>query len=169
LSEAGGEYSLYHNESIGNSEGKDKIIDTMKALLKAKNMCVLATVWEGKPHTSLMAYVANDQGTELYMVTYRQTHKYRNMLKNPEVSLLIDTRDEFGQKDRGQVKALTVTGRFKPIEEEDKKETIRREIIKTHPHLKTLATHQDAEVIAIQATSFLLLDGPTESHFEVVT
>jgi nitroimidazol reductase NimA-like FMN-containing flavoprotein (pyridoxamine 5'-phosphate oxidase superfamily) len=103
------------------------------------------------------------------MVTYRQTHKYRNMLENPEVSLLIDTRDEFGQKDRRQVKALTVAARFKAIEEEDKKEAIRREIIKTHPHLKDLATHQDAEVIAIQATSFLLLDGPSESYFEVVT
>jgi len=59
------------------------MLDTMKALLKTKNMCVLATVSGEKPHTSLMAYVANDQGTELYMVTFRHTHKYRNMLKTP--------------------------------------------------------------------------------------
>ena len=45
----------------------------MKALAREKNICVLATVGGRKPHCSLMAYVTDENCTEIYMVTHKNT------------------------------------------------------------------------------------------------
>ena len=139
----------------------------MKAMVKKKDMAVLATASQDKPHCSLMAYVCNDTCTEIYMVTYRHTQKYKNLAKNPAVSLLIDTRDEVVQ-DRQNVKALTITGQYEAVRDRKKKETIRKNLIKHHPHLQEIIGHEDGEIIAIRIASFLFLDGPTDAYFETV-
>ena len=70
------------------------MLKEMKALVKDKNICVLATAAGGKPHCSLMAYVTDENCEEIYMVTLRSTRKYRNLTENPAVSLLIDNREK---------------------------------------------------------------------------
>ena len=86
----------------------------MKALAKEKDICVLATITDGKPYCSLMAYVTNRACTEMYMVTHRQTQKYQNLVTNPAVSLLIDTRDT---TPRSAARAMTVEGVFGTIKD----------------------------------------------------
>jgi nitroimidazol reductase NimA-like FMN-containing flavoprotein (pyridoxamine 5'-phosphate oxidase superfamily) len=137
-------------------------------MVKKKDMAVLATVWEGKPHCSLMAYLCNDPCTEIYMVTYRHTQKYKNLAKNPLVSVLIDTRDEDMVSHRKQVKALTISGQYQPILDREKKATIRQQMLERHPHLHDIIEHKDGEIIVIHIASFLLLDGPTTAHFHKV-
>ncbi len=85
------------------------MLDQMKALARAKNICVLATVAGRKPHCSLMAYVCDERCEEIYMVTHKNTHKYKNLMHNPSVSLLIDTREN---APRAWARALTVAGFF---------------------------------------------------------
>src|SRR5512137_1024930 len=92
--------------------------DEMKNLLKAGNMCVLCTCAEGKPHCSLMAYVTDDSVTKVFMVTLKETQKYRNFLQNPQASLLVDTRNEPQTAGRGGIRALTVSGTFQVIGDE---------------------------------------------------
>ena len=70
------------------------MLSTMKNLAKEKDMCVLATASGGAPHCSLMAYVTDEDCSEIYMATQRNTQKYKNVLENPFVSLLIDTRED---------------------------------------------------------------------------
>jgi len=70
------------------------MLEEMKALAKQKDICVLATVSDGNPHCSLMAYATDDDCREIYMITQKGTKKYKNLIKNPSVSLLIDTREE---------------------------------------------------------------------------
>ena len=69
--------------------------DRIKAFLKEKDMCVLATTPEGKPHCSLTADVADEEVKSIYMVTHRNTTKYAYLLSNKQVSLLVitDARD----------------------------------------------------------------------------
>ena len=43
------------------------MIERMKELVRRKDICVLATVAENKPHCSLMAYVTDDECKEIYM------------------------------------------------------------------------------------------------------
>ena len=81
------------------------MLEQMKALARDKNMCVLATIAKAKPYCSLMAYVADESCEEIYMVTHRKTQKYQNLIENPAVSLLIDTRE---MTPRTWTQALTV-------------------------------------------------------------
>ena len=144
------------------------MLEEMKALVRQKDICVLATASENQPHCSLMAYTTDDECREIYMVTNKLTRKYRNLMENPSVSLLIDTRDDDTGSGRLNTKALTVEGAFEGIEDKTRKDMIRDRLLGRHPHLGALALHPDAEVFSIKVISFLLLSGPTTSHFEKV-
>ena len=144
------------------------MLEEMKALVRQNDICVLATASQNQPHCSLMAYTTDDECREIYMVTKKLTRKYRNLMENPSVSLLIDTRGEDTGSDRLKAKALTVEGAFEGIEDKARKDIIRNRLLEKHPHLGSLARHPDAEVFSIKVISFLLLSGPTDSHFEKV-
>jgi nitroimidazol reductase NimA-like FMN-containing flavoprotein (pyridoxamine 5'-phosphate oxidase superfamily) len=96
------------------------------------------------------------------MVTHRKTQKYQNLLENPAVSLLIDTREKTS---RTRTQALTVEGTFHRVENETKKVKVRNILLKNHPHLEGFIDHPDAELICIKIEAFLLLDGLTDSHY----
>ena len=144
------------------------MLEEMKALVKEKDVCVLATTSADKPHCSLMAYVTDEDCHEIYMVTHRQSRKYENLMKNPSVSILIDTRDEHLGSRRPNAKALTVGGTFKEIDDKDKKIEVRSKLLDRHPHVKEFLDHPDAEILCIKVESFLLLDGLTDAHYEAV-
>ena len=137
----------------------------MKALATQKNICVLATVAGRKPHCSLMAYVTDENCTELYMVTHKNTKKYKNLMENQFVSLLIDTRET---SPRLKAKALTIAGECTVIEGEKKRQTVRSKLLAVHPHLSEFIHHSEAEILCVRIHSFLLLDGLQEAHFQSV-
>ena len=142
------------------------MIDEMRRLAREKDTCVLATVSRGKPHCSLMAYACDDGGTEIYMATLRETNKYRNLEENPFVSLLIDTREERPGTEGRETKAMTVSGIFERIEDDAKRAVVRDKLLARHPHLSQILDHPDADLLCIRITSFLLLNGLVEAHFE---
>jgi nitroimidazol reductase NimA-like FMN-containing flavoprotein (pyridoxamine 5'-phosphate oxidase superfamily) len=144
------------------------MLKKMKALAKEKDICVLATVAGIEPHCSLMAYATDDDCAEIYMVSYKDTHKYKNMTENSFVSIMIDTRDENASPRLPGTKALTISGVFKRLDEEEKKAFVRRKLLERHPYLKEFLNQPDAEPFVIRVSSFLLLEGLTESHFEAV-
>jgi nitroimidazol reductase NimA-like FMN-containing flavoprotein (pyridoxamine 5'-phosphate oxidase superfamily) len=144
------------------------MLERIKALVKEKDICVLATVAGDKPHCSLMAYVTDDDCREIYMVTHKESRKYENLMKNRSVSLLIDTREEHPGSRRPQAKALTVSGTFNKIDDKQKKIQVRSKLLDRHPHVKEFLDHPDAEILCIRVESFLLLDGLTDAHFETV-
>lgn len=144
------------------------MIELMKRLAKENDICVLATVSGEKPHCSLMAYTTDDDCGEIYMATHRGTKKFKNLMENPSVSLLIDTREEHKGSHRPEAKALTVSGAFERLEDNQKKVWARARLLNRHPHLKEFMDHPDAEVICIKIRSFLLLDGLTDAHFEEI-
>ncbi len=140
-----------------------KMLEKMKALAKEKDTCVLATVSGVEPHCSLMSYATDDDCREIYMMTHKQTKKYRNLLQNEKVSLLIDTREEAGGRE--VTKALTINGVFHRIQGEAKRKEAFARILQKHPHLKKFADSPDAEVFAVRIKSFQLLEGISDSSF----
>lgn len=144
------------------------MLEKMKELIRSQDMCVLATVAENRPHCSLMAYVTDDHCREIYMVTHRNTAKFRNATENPSVSLLIDTRLEDKGERRPRARALTVSGLFERIENPERREAIRIRLLERHAHLRDFAAHPEAEVFAIKILALQLLDGITDSHYEKV-
>jgi nitroimidazol reductase NimA-like FMN-containing flavoprotein (pyridoxamine 5'-phosphate oxidase superfamily) len=144
------------------------MLEKMKALVKEKDICVLATTSADKPYCSLMAYVTDEDCREIYMVTHRQSRKYENLMKNPYVSLLIDTREEHLGSRRPDAKALTVSGTFGRIDDENKRSHVRSKLLDRHPHVEEFLNHPDAEILCIRVESFLLLNGLTDAHYETV-
>lgn len=141
------------------------MLDQMKALARAENMCVLATDAGGKPYCSLMAYATDSTCEEIYMVTRRDTQKYRNLMQNPSVSLLIDSRRH---APRTRVQALTVEGVFRKIESASECERAKALLLKAHPQLASFTDHAEAELLRIKVDAFLLLNGLNESHYEKI-
>ena len=139
------------------------MLQEMKALAREKNNCVLATIAGTKPYCSLMAYVTNRACTEIYMVTHRQSQKFQNLIANPAVSLMIDTRDT---SPRSAARAMTVEGVFQKIKDPAKEKKVRRKLLSAHPHLSEFMGHPEAEVFQIKIKSFLLLKVLTQASFE---
>jgi nitroimidazol reductase NimA-like FMN-containing flavoprotein (pyridoxamine 5'-phosphate oxidase superfamily) len=137
----------------------------MKALAREKNICVLATVGGQKPHCSLMAYATDENCTEIYMVTHKNTNKYKNLMENPSVSLLIDTREI---SPRTKAKALTVEGVCTAIKREEKRKKVHARILEVHPNLSEFINHPETEILCVRIQSFLLLDGLQEAHYQSV-
>jgi uncharacterized pyridoxamine 5'-phosphate oxidase family protein len=140
------------------------LINKMKTLVQEKDTCVLATASGGRPHCSLMSYVVDPECREIFMVTNRGTKKYKNLLENPWVSLLIDTREEDRNLAIGQKKALTINGVFQKVDLARKK-VIRAQFLARHPELRELVDGPEAEIIAIRVQSFQLLEGVQDAYF----
>lgn len=137
----------------------------MKAFTSEKNICVLATVSGQKPHCSLMAYVTDENCTEMYMVTHRNTNKYKNLMQNPSVSLLIDSREV---SPRSNQKALTIEGVCAAIKSEEKRKAVQAKLLAVHPYLSEFISHPKAEIVCVRIRSFLLLHGLQKAHYESV-
>ncbi|NTV43193.1 MAG: pyridoxamine 5'-phosphate oxidase family protein [Syntrophaceae bacterium] len=144
------------------------MLKKMKKIVKDKDVCVLATVMDNVPHCSLMSYVPDRDCREIYMMTQKGTKKFRNLVANRTVSLLIDTREEDCGADRARIKALTVSGVFKTIGDKAKKKLVRQKLLKKHPQLKPFAEDPDAEVFAVKVKTLQLLDGVKTSYFEKI-
>lgn len=90
------------------------MLDKMKTLIRSKDTCVLATSKDNQPHCSLMSYITDDICSRIYIMSLKETMKYRNMKANGSLSILIDTRDEGGEQRGGRSRtlALTIKGSF---------------------------------------------------------
>jgi nitroimidazol reductase NimA-like FMN-containing flavoprotein (pyridoxamine 5'-phosphate oxidase superfamily) len=152
----------------GDFQENSTMLEEMKRLLKEKDMCVLATVSGSRPHCSLMAYATDEDCREIYMATQKQTQKYSNLTANPSVSLLVDTREEHPGSRRPEARALTVTGVFLQTEDEVRKISARKRLLDRHPHLREFLDTPDTVIFGIRITSFLLLQGIMEAHFQAV-
>jgi nitroimidazol reductase NimA-like FMN-containing flavoprotein (pyridoxamine 5'-phosphate oxidase superfamily) len=151
----------YFNERL-------EMLKKMKDIVRSNDLCVLATVSEGKPHCSLMSYVSDEEGQEVFMVSNSGTRKYLNLMQNPNVSLLIDTREEKAGQQRGDIKALTATGAFHPIDDQSKKDSVRTRFLNQHPHLADILNAPGAEIFSIRIKTFQLLNGVKDIFIETV-
>jgi general stress protein 26 len=145
-----------------------KMLEKMKDIVKGNDLCVLATVSEGKPHCSLMSYISDEEGQEVYLISQKQTKKYFNLMENPTVSLLIDTREEEKGQRRIYIKALTVSGEFQTIKDPGEKDLIRAKFLKRHSHLADFLNDPGAEIFSIRTRSVQLLDGVKNAFFETI-
>jgi len=138
------------------------VLENIKQIIRHNDLAVLATCLEDRPHCSLMAYISNQECTLLHMLTLKDSRKFYNISRNPQVSLLIDTR--LLEKTRKQVQALTISGNCSraPGREEP---GLKNELLKRHPQLQDLASQEAAVVLQVRIASFLLLTGVSSPCF----
>ncbi|WP_051202983.1 pyridoxamine 5'-phosphate oxidase family protein [Desulfovibrio aminophilus] len=138
----------------------DIIPDTLRELFLGASHGVLATTGPGGPHASLMGLAPAGAGPGLYLVTGRNSRKFRNLLADPRAALLLDDRAADPRPEPGAVRALTVLGRVRVLEGEEERPAAAA-IAARHPHLRGFVDAPDAAFLLFVAEILQLLEGPS--------
>lgn len=132
-------------------------------ILRENTLCVLCTEANGNPYCSLMTYILMDDLSVLYLVSTLESRKYQNLLTNPRVSVLVDTRQNLGLSAAEKIVSVTFEGFFQPLTDAEA-EGIKTKLANDHMELNKILKNPSCVVFGIQLKSFLLLDGPTDSY-----
>lgn len=134
----------------------------IERLIQSRRHCVLATVGDGLPYCSLMAYATENDCARFLMATHRRTRKFQNIIRNPRVSLLIDSRET------STPQALTIEGRGEEIIAEADRKTAAGLLLADHPGLADFVRHPDAVFVRVTAVSAVFLNGLTDAYYEKI-
>lgn len=134
----------------------------LRDLFSSQIQAVLATEHQHQPYTSLMAFTASDDLRRLLFATYRNTHKYHNLLANPQAAMLIDNRS--GQpSDHYSGIAVTATGQVQEVSDSDRDRLIALHLAR-HPTLAEFLTAPACALMALQVACYYIV-----SQFHNVT
>ena len=141
---------------------KLKMLDKVEEILRENSLCVLCTDGESIPHCSLMTYMPSDDLKSLYMISIQESKKYKNLSSNPDVSVLIDTRQRISYQKDKKIISVTFEGHYEPIEQKEI-EQIKASFVKEHIELDEIIKSPGVAIFGIKLKSFSLLDGPVDS------
>jgi len=137
---------------------KDKVLCEIKKFINANTHCVLATSNDNIPYCSLMAYINNEECTKIYMVSCSDTRKVKNLRKNKNLSLLIDSR-----QDKSPI-ALTVQGEYADIDKKSYDPVIKK-FLKKHPGMEYFLSKENIELISVNIKAFMYIKGLEDSFY----
>jgi hypothetical protein len=130
-------------------KGSADVPERLRALNASQLHAVLCTVSGDAPYTSLVAYALTPDLRGLLFATPRATTKYRNILSNKNVSVLIDTRSNTG-KDYMGAEAVTITGTAKPLRKGNHRDELARILIKKHPKLSKFIRANETALVLVE-------------------
>ena len=123
-------------------------IDELKKLNIKALHAVLATAHDNIPYTSLVAYAFDHQVKVFLFLTPRKTTKYLNILMNPNVSLLIDTRENT-DRDYLSGEAFTVIGKAVALRASKRRERLLKTFLNKHRKLAGFSKERSTAIIAV--------------------
>ncbi len=135
----------------------------VRNILKSQNLAVLCTIGNSDPYCSLMAYLFDSQKAALWLIALTHSAKYRNLIRHPRVSLLVDNRSCPGGGAPELITALTIQGtahRADPKADEK----VRTLMARQFPYLATLLNDPDSVVVQVDLAEYILLEGPTDAQ-----
>ena len=112
----------------------EKLRAKIYQLLASQKLAVLSTSDKGRPYASLVAFCFSPDLRLLYFATPRATRKYANLMGQPKIAFLIDSRSN-SEDDFHEASAVTVLGRCVELGN-DKKNTAAGIYLQRHPYLK---------------------------------
>jgi len=113
---------------------KQMTIEEMLEPFEALRVGVLATVEEGRPYTSIIAFALTPDRRTLLFTTSSATRKYKNMISQPAVSILLDNRSQSAD-DISRAQAVTLLGTAKKVRAGAKKSAYSALFVSRHPEL----------------------------------
>lgn len=127
----------------------------LELLLSRQNLAVLATVGGSQPYVNLVAFSSTDDLKTLYFVTSRMTRKFDNLLKNPQVSLLVNNSTN-QETDFQTAMAVTILGSAVEITGEEK-ERILSSYLQKHPSLLEFVRSPSSAIIKVDISALILV------------
>ncbi|WP_373484747.1 pyridoxamine 5'-phosphate oxidase family protein [Acetobacterium malicum] len=134
----------------------------LETILRENSLCVLCTEAAGSPYCSLMTYLLSDDLRVLYLISTRKSRKFKNLLANPRVSVLVDSRQHRGPTATENIVSVTFSGLFQPLADSET-QRVKTAFAREHPELTEILNHPDSVIFAIKLMSYLLLDGPVDA------
>ena len=133
------------------NKGTVPVLERLSALDKDQLHAVLATACDGQPYTSMIAYALSPDKKGIVFLTPQKTQKYRNILKNNRVCLLIDTRSNT-EKDYMAAESLTILGNAGPVRKGGKWSELAGVLIRKHPKLNGIINSPETRLIFVKIT-----------------
>ena len=125
--------------------------------IQKNRFAVLATEGNGQPHTSLIAITPFGNFRQLIFATYRNTLKYRNLVHNCKVAVLIDSAN-INMKGLNESAVLTIIGQAEEISIEEH-EAAYQAHLKRHPEMESFMLSSDCALILVIAQSYQVVKG----------
>jgi predicted pyridoxine 5'-phosphate oxidase superfamily flavin-nucleotide-binding protein len=131
------------------------IKEYIESVFQTSRFAVLATTADGQPHTSLIAITPVDGFRQLIFATYRNTLKYRNIMNNSKVAVLIEGEhvNVTGLKEKV---VLTIIGY---TEDSNINEAAFQAHLKRHPQMESFMLSPDCALVLVIARSFQVVYG----------
>ncbi len=121
----------------------------LRALDSTQLHAVLCTVGDISPYASLIAFALAPGLGGIVFATPRASRKYRNILGNRKVSLLIDSRTNTASDYLG-AEAITVEGTARPLRKGRLREELSRVLTKKHPGLSDFVSAEGTAVVLVE-------------------
>lgn len=116
------------------TEGSANVIERLLDLGRSERHAVLATTTAGVPHTSLIVYSLTPELSGLLFATPIKTTKYKNIVKNRRVSVLIDARTNTSTG-YAAAEAIRITGTAAALRKGSLRNELARGFLLRHPSL----------------------------------
>jgi len=127
--------------------------ELLTEVVSTQYFAVLNTMGQGLPHSNLVSFAATDDLKSLVFVTGRNTHKYRNIQDNHNISLLIDNRTN-KPSDTSQAIAVTAVGTAR--EEIDNKSLFQAIFLARHPQLRHFVEAPGNAIILVTIREYIV-------------
>ena len=131
------------------------MLDIIGSLLASQSLAVLATQDHGQPYTSLMAFAATQDLKHLIFATTRATRKYTNLLADPRVSILVDSRAN-KPEDFSQAAAVTALGKAWELQGRERQDYLKIFLAK-HPYLEEFASSPTCALLRVTVEKYILV------------
>ncbi len=128
--------------------------DLLKQVIATQRFAVLATQENEQPYMNLIAFAASNDLAYILFATDRNTHKYRNILKNEKVALLIDSRRN-DTSDLTDALAITALGSAGEITQ-NRGDKLIIKYLNTHASLSEFISSSETAIIRISVKEYIL-------------
>jgi len=132
-----------------------KIREHIEDLLDSQLLAVLSTQRQGQPYSSLIAYAHTDNLATLIFATPKPTRKYANLMAEPRVSLLVDSRTN-NEADFHSASAVTIVG---DVREPGEAELLNFKslYLRKHPYLENFVNSPTTALLKVAVKHYILV------------
>jgi len=135
------------------AQESSEIQDTIRCVLERNRLAVLSTQLNGQPHASLIAFTPLEGLRLLVFATYRSTLKYKSILEDRRLAILIEDREGDATMRSDQRLFLTAIGEAIQTPAEVRQVYIRTHLAR-HPNLENFLTSPDCEFVLVAVHSY---------------